>query len=78
MTTSAKPKATATAQKPATAKSTTAGATAKKVAVKTASKVATTKTQTAAKKAKLPKPFLDNYTGSFTIVTADNFRDFLK
>lgn len=30
------------------------------------------------KKARLPKAFLDNYTGSFTIVTADNFRDFLK
>ena len=30
------------------------------------------------KKAKLPKPFSDNYTGSFTIVTADNFREFLK
>lgn len=30
------------------------------------------------KKAKLPKAFLDNYTGSFTIVTAENFREFLK
>lgn len=30
------------------------------------------------KKAKLPKPFLENYQGSFTIVTAENFRDFLK
>lgn len=30
------------------------------------------------KKAKLPKPFSDTYTGSFTIVTADNFREFLK
>ncbi len=30
------------------------------------------------KKAKLPKAFSDNYSGSFTVVTADNFRDFLK
>lgn len=30
------------------------------------------------KKAKLPKSFSDNYSGSFTVVTEDNFRDFLK
>ena len=31
-----------------------------------------------AKKVKLPKTFSDNYQGSFTVVTADNFREFLK
>ena len=30
------------------------------------------------KKAKLPKSFSDNYNGSFSIITEDNFRDFLK
>lgn len=31
-----------------------------------------------AKKVKLSKTFSDNYQGSFTVVTAANFRDFLK
>ncbi len=30
------------------------------------------------KKAKLPKSFSDYYTGSFSVITAENFRDFLK
>ena len=30
------------------------------------------------KKAKLPKSFSDYYTGTFDIITKDNFRDFLK
>ena len=31
-----------------------------------------------AKKVKLSKTFSDNYKGSFTVVTTDNFREFLK
>jgi uncharacterized protein len=31
-----------------------------------------------AKKAKLPKSFSDNYSGSFSVITAENFREFLK
>jgi predicted AAA+ superfamily ATPase len=31
-----------------------------------------------AKKVKLPKTFSDNYQGSFTVVTSENFREFLK
>ena len=30
------------------------------------------------KKARLPKAFSDHYTGSFEVITSDNFRDFLK
>jgi uncharacterized protein len=30
------------------------------------------------KKAKLPKSFSDYYTGSFSVITVENFRDFLK
>ncbi len=30
------------------------------------------------KKARLPKPFKDNYTGDFKVVNRDNFRDFVK
>ena len=31
-----------------------------------------------AKKVKLSKTFSDNYKGSFTVVTSENFRNFLK